>query len=81
MRPCEPHRALINRDKRCCGHGWLPLKDRRLRPGAYKNNLQTGRLIGSDGPLNPQDQVKPAARSCSSQRSLDDGAALREIER
>jgi hypothetical protein len=81
MQPREPVRALANRDERCCGHASPPLKDRRLRPGAYKNNVQTGRLIGSDGPQNPQDQVKPAARSCSSRRSLDDGAARREIER
>ncbi len=81
MRPCEPVRALANRDERRRGHTSLPLKDRRLRPGEYKNNLQAGRLIGSDGPQNLQDQVKPAALSCSSRRSLVDGAARREIER
>jgi hypothetical protein len=81
MRPCEPVRALADRDERHRGHTSLPLKDRRWRPGANENNLQTARLIGSDGPQNPQGQVKPAARSCSSRRSLDDGAARREIER
>jgi hypothetical protein len=81
MRPCEPVRALANCDERRRGHASLPLKDRRLRPGANENNLQAGRLIGSDGPQNPQDQIKPAARSCSSRRSLDDGAARREIKR
>jgi hypothetical protein len=81
MQPCEPVPALANRDERCCGHASLPLKDRRLRPGAHKNNLQAGRLIGSDGPQNSPGQVRPAARSFSSRRSLDGGVALREIER